>query len=1168
MTTSTDRASNGSTQDVMSPVGTCPYKKHKLQLIPVRYALTEKKTEHKAISSQLKSKVKFRHIGVRPLAVESYIYVIHSRRTDIMYAFKAMPDGSVQKLEQKEIQTKKSGDQEYVYTDSEKALVVDYCGSIEVLYSPMPISPKLQGQLLMSSKLRSRMMQRCPVGSFKATTGAKHLLPPAELADHLADAHPDDSDHEEAYRWCWQTDPVEAVQADTLKANILSTYKDDAAILILEDPIGITTQLASAYISIVNMQNDWYEEDNNRAKHFAATQIKALIAVDKKHFKLLAQDEKIKAYADANPDKLKARYQQYADAYDEYQTYIRNYTLSHSVYTTDIEEIQENPATVQYHSEIALNKSFAEDEIGVPADALKSLFHRIILEQEKTMHGDPLKFTDRGVLDRIREDEMEAWFFDAQQKIQHWSKLTDQIAKDRNQTMFAAYDVIPVFDKENQEALIARLQTENHWLSTIDKLDPELHKLMDFYFKSIGEQNLQIFIGNATNIATLEAHQVGPTEFIQGVTLKGNVDDVLTGIAALTEFREFLQGLNLVELGELSPKVQNELSKHGAYLAGLAVGELSALLSSAKSLQARADELLWRARPGILALMVGQKKNANVKLKAGSAENIPVINKVFDDLFEKRARLEALKTKYNGVHDMKGLSREKADAIRAGYTQEMNQLSAECEAQFQKLGAINEPIVGPNQKHPPSHISVEAGEVQEQAEAILERQRKLLTNEVIFGKAEVDLTDIKTVKALPNGAIVSGSLSFVMLVASYFNWISTRSDMEKRSELTIPQMGEYAAAMLGYASAGVAFGVEIARTISIMAIIKQGATKPLQNIAGGVVAVGNATIAPINFLATLGDSAKQIGRVYHDWKQRDLPAMTGSAFALAGDGIQLWKTGQLTYIGFRVVSDAIAEKITFRMAGEITMRYAAEFNPWMLLATVLIVGGELVHNYLQSTALLHWVSRCEWGKKGWWPGYEYQGWDYKTQLRHWQEVIQAPQLLLETDSVKEKQWVCHGNNAYQVEVELHQLKRFRLIIPMAAPAQVKLAGMMTIAGQKTPEDITTSNLLKYHQLGYDGLKTVYEFTLPLSRKKYSALRYLDLLVEITTPQGNILFADHGGARFTINLMHPEKTSKPVDGNPHHFTASVLGDGDEQVVKETTLKAALTTLQLTTSKGNH
>jgi hypothetical protein len=505
--------------------------------------------------------------------------------------------------------------------------------------------------------------------------------------------------------------------------------------------------------------------------------------------------------------------------------------------------------------------------------------------------------------------------------------------------------------------------------------------------------------------------------------------------------------------------------------------------------------------------------------------------------------------------------------MRAGFAQRMNEIADECETKFQKLGAMNEPIVGSNQKHPPSHLTIDAGDAQEQVEAILERQRKLLANEALFGTPEAKALDAKTVKALPGGAIVSGSLSFVMLVASYFNWISTRNDMEKRSKISIYQGGEYLAAMLGYSSAAISFGVEITRTASVMAIIRKGATKELQNIAGGVVAVGNGVIAPVNFIATTADSLKQLGRIYHDWKQRDLSAMIGSGSALAGDGIQMWKTGQLSYIGFRVVSDAIAEKITFRMAGEITMRYAAEFNPWMLLATVLIVTGELVHNYLRSTPLLHWVSRCEWGKKGWLPGYEYQGWDYQTQLRHWQEVIQAPQLLLETETIKEQQWVCHGNNAYQTEVELHQLQRFRLIIPMAGPSQVRIAGMMTIAGQKTPENITTSNLLKYHQLGYDGLKTVYEFTLPVSRKKYRTLRYLDLLVEITNPQGEILYAEDGGARFSINLLHPERTSDPIDGHPHHFTASVLGDGDEQTVKTTALKAALTALKLT-PEGSH
>jgi hypothetical protein len=291
-----------------------------------------------------------------------------------------------------------------------------------------------------------------------------------------------------------------------------------------------------------------------------------------------------------------------------------------------------------------------------------------------------------------------------------------------------------------------------------------------------------------------------------------------------------------------------------------------------------------------------------------------------------------------------------------------------------------------------------------------------------------------------------------------------------------------------------------------------------------------------------------------------MPAMLGSVTALAGDGIQVWKSGQLTVVSYRVVTSALAKEITWQMAGEIVLKYIARFNPWLIAATALIFAGELAHNYLHSTPLMRWISRCAWGKQGLWPGDDYQDWDYHTQLVHWLEVVQTPVLEIEAEPHQERVVSPSGN--WTSVVEMHRVKLIRLSVPMVRPQQVRLAGYLKLKGQPAPVDITTENL-KHHRVVSDGVRTVCEFNWPVDNGKYKNYQYLDLLVEVTTTQGDILFADQKGARFTINMQFPQDL-EPVDDKQHRYQVEQLEASDAQRTPVALLVKSLAPLSETTS----
>ncbi len=155
MTSANLDAQCGDTKDAQNPTGVCPLKDEKIQLLPIRYALVESQPDHKSIKSQFESNIKFRPVGIRPLFSDGFVYVIHSARKDIIYAFSVSKDSKVTKLEQKSI-NETHNSQEFVYSESDTGLLVKRTGSIEVLFSRLPISPKLQGQLLNDSSLRKK----------------------------------------------------------------------------------------------------------------------------------------------------------------------------------------------------------------------------------------------------------------------------------------------------------------------------------------------------------------------------------------------------------------------------------------------------------------------------------------------------------------------------------------------------------------------------------------------------------------------------------------------------------------------------------------------------------------------------------------------------------------------------------------------------------------------------------------------------------------------------------------------------------------------------------------------------------------------------------------------------------------------------------------------------
>ncbi len=305
------------------------------------------------------------------------------------------------------------------------------------------------------------MMQQCNLDSYKADNGSRHLIPPSQLEQYLADCDAEKSTHPDAQQWCWETEKPKAFNINTILANTLSEYKNDCAILLLEDPIGLMNELSGAFISIANQQQAWFGSDENSAKYFAASQIKMLMTLQEKHFLKHSKDNTLNAYINQHFREVDERYNAYTQSYETVRNERIQKEASKSGYYYRGESLT-SEAERQYAQQLTLNQALA-NKIGVSGKQLEKLFKQVREQQLSLLEGG---MGHRGILDRIKEDEMETWFKPAHEKIVEWQKQLEALDDDRLAMLRPAYLAMPVFDKENKEALLARLKIENHWYIT------------------------------------------------------------------------------------------------------------------------------------------------------------------------------------------------------------------------------------------------------------------------------------------------------------------------------------------------------------------------------------------------------------------------------------------------------------------------------------------------------------------------------------------------------------------------------------------------------------------------------------------------------------------------------------------------------------------------------
>ncbi|PJG57420.1 toxin VasX [Aeromonas cavernicola] len=1137
MSSPTQDALAASHDDAMAATSSCPLKKGKLQLLPVRYGLVEQAASHPAVASQYGKQVTFRPIGARLIEVESYLYLIHSQRPDILHVYRLGVGGTVSKLEQQALASA-AGQQSYVYQESDKAIVVQASGTIEVLYSRSKISPKLQNQLLYSASLRKKMMQTCAVGAVDCQQGGRHLLPPDQLATQLADVAPNVSDHPADERWCWSSEPPQQQAVTVVTSQILPAYQRDAMVLLLDDPIGLMTELSLAHHKLADHEEQWMKQGDNRADYFAAIQLLSLIEMSDQQM-LSALDKSpdaqfkqtLNTYSEQHPGKITAQYEQYRAAklqvkkevFDQQLNSYSGPTSKQSAAFSAIAKQQDQVAQLA-------------GDIGVAPAALQQLFDDTVDKQQDLHFGESTLGirAARGILERIDEAAMRSWLASAQPQLSRWREACALLDRERVAMLPAAYSAMPVYDKEVVSALQQRLAIELRWLVGLGG-QPDTQQEASAFFATLGEQNMQLWVSQHDQIATLEDYEAWQGDRNNLYALREAYKALQDSANSLQEFQDLMNGHYFALLGELPAELQASVNALAPELSRLTLTELRSHYDRMLQGQQAIDGALRGVSSGIKAALLGHAHNAKLTLELGTQEA---------DYQQWLGR--TVGEIENTIRDYQRADQDFNAAKRAGRNpKNARQRRAKAARQLRQWGFSLLRASRPSAGSAPSssgHVVISAhGADLDQVNNHLILASKALSNQVTFGNASG--------QALWGGAVKAGSWGLVALALNLSNLAKTSSDLAHKETLTGAQTFDIISAYLGAGAAGLALGSELARTVHYRRWLTSPPHTPLEGFAR-VVTLATTAAAGLGAVAAVLDGAKQVAQISRHWRRGEWEQLTAALVTLGGDGLAAYSGGQIAVKGFGLSVAALRGAITWEIAAAEVTAFAARFNLMTLAASALIFGGQLAYNFFASPPLMRWVSECRWGKPaGWLLPHGRQPWDYPTQLRKWQEAMQTPQLAAHCEPVSHtRRYPTH----HQV-IEVPQLTSLRLRVPLADPQQISLVALVHYQGQW--RDITQA--LRSHMAISDGdLASQLDIDWPqlsgadrqlglgylLGEINLTQVRWLNLAVAITTAEGQTLFDEQGGLRFSLDLKAVSGL-EPQEGEPGWYQLEPLEEGD-------------------------
>lgn len=1166
--TSTDpnqAAYAASKNDAAIVSSTCPLMNKNVQLLPLRYGLTE----HIDPSTELRMpfKLESRPLGIR-LVRDGYLYLLNNN-TGNLYEYE-LKDAVVGKMVYKGAEVAKNKRIEEVDVPN---LIFPKTSTLYVNYSELQWTDRKCMQVLLNHKDRQYFMQEMSLAKADPLKGGIHLLTPEQAENWLAELQSNDANNErqeksaankggfhaeeqEAYIWekpsadqsgsaPRNSSQFRHIQIGKLTGQILPDYEHDALFLVLRDDIGVMRDLAQYQDHVVDWISEWRQgganlEDNER-DYMIACYIESLTQIQAEDLTKL-NDNNAQAMLD---DLAKLPEPDQSNVRRVIVDYLNNSSKVNPLDPTLPSELKKRVSEIRKKMAGVRSREGVEevlDEINTeidryyliknltPANAGKDFIdaHTDTILRLKKEHNRRVKdiltgakLGQRGINDLIDRPAMDDFLATERLKLERWNALLEQITSDRTQMTIENrfHRAAWYYDAQQAEQVGVAFATQYACLKDICRSDTANEALLDWLEKH-PEYDRPLF--HTLDLNTQEELRV------QYAQINASVYAIASNLTS------WQKKLTAIEQGKL-PSI-DDLSGNTKILGQSAQGTLNPALSFgiSRAMEAFFNELgqqkvpdldqLFRKLPKILStrLLDAAKQEGLTFTVANEAEKLQLQQDI-KETADHRSMRRKLQKKRSNLHHKSPEARKLLGEIKS--------INAQLDILEPKLAAALSPIG----ELPDNSIRI-AGATQGRAAITL----------ILPPAQQQQVAGLMS--NLRNGYGATGDFSklgdgvgLAVAVAQLANLY-----MVLREIIAQPEGKKDYMKLAATVSATGAAGFSVAQGIAASALKTRAAQLITSLNENGLKAVHiqmgklHFTLGGLSYLAGFLASVFSSFSHYGNWtdatRSGNAQAQQGAAVALTGSSLMtannVYGLAHTMQVGGSVVKSLLkkeAASAAWAVAGPRLATVFFRFNIAGALFTALELGGTWWYNRNNTDAHDDWLLSTPWSSDA--EKRQNHSLDYFQQRLL--GVINEPQITVTHEG--HNNWLKDyflSPSSINIALELPSLSRTALKQPLAGRPSARLSlnaySIRTIRygkGSKVVQwsPITAQIINELHQLSAEPLKLRIQPS-PL-KQSIGGQTSEELLLEIRTEQLDTegqYQLEHHTIRFALNAEGQHK----------------------------------------------
>lgn len=1020
-------ANSGSRNDSRCATSTCPLMKTEVQLLPLRYGLTEGIDPSGELSMPFA--LHSRPLGIR-LVRDGFLYVIDNG-TGYLHEY-VIKQGAITKLLWKaaevssDVRTNAVGEPHLIFSKSSK---------LHVAYSELQWTARKCAQVLESPEERDYFMQVVDLRRADPLHGDVHLLTRQQAEKWLAEVvqnkvHRDEQgqqrfpDHQnrpvviephpdELKDYVWEDPPLfRDTHIGELTRKILPTHEHDALFLVLRDDIGVMRDLAQYQDKVVDWIAEWrdggVQPGANERDYMIACYIESLTQISGAELSKL-DDSDAQAMLDdlqrlpesdqnntrqavidylnsdsnsgrhpepndpSNPPELKAALDVIRAKADRVNAY------------GIVNEL--NAMTARYYAKQSLvtaNDIFVEKHI----DTLMRLRKEQNAKIRDVLKG--AKLGQRGVNDLIDRPAMDAFLATHRAKLQRWDALLEQISADRTAmtTSLRFHRAAWYYDVQQAKQVGLAFATQYACLKDIGRSDAANEKLYA-WLQDKPEFDRPLFHTLPLNTQSELAAQY---------TLIG-----LSTYGAAAALDHWLKKLKAIEQGKLP--ALDELPEVTRAVALSAQSTLNPALSFGISgvMEAFFEEVgqqkvpdldeLFRKLPNALpARLLDAAKREGLAFVVASAAEKAALKQDLKDVLSNRAELKRLVKQRNLIKRHADHKDPRARVLQA----EINNVRTQLDVLEPRLAAALSPIA----ELPQNNLGV-TGAAPGRAGLTLNLPAAQL-EEVAKGLRDLrnGYSTARAFSKVGDGAGLAVFVAQMINLVQVFREFSTLAP-DKRDWIPV------AGAIFTAGAAGFAAAQSIANTVLEARAAQLAKGLQVHALAATHVQMGKLHfgLGLASYLAGMGAAGISSRAHYGEWlravKSGNAQAQNGAAIALAGSsgmlGANAYGVFYTLHAGREVakhLSKPVARRAAWALAGPRLATTFFRFNIAGALFTALEQGGTWWYNRNNTSPHDDWLLSTPWSRD------EEKREDYplETYQQNLLGVIQRPSIVVDHGS--------------------------------------------------------------------------------------------------------------------------------------------------------------------------